>query len=322
MKRIALLLLAIVGVGPGAIDARAQTWPTKPVRAIVAAGPGSTIDIVPRVVFEQLAVQLGQPIIVENRAGAGGTIAAGSVARSDADGYTLLINSNAHTVAPALHQLLNYHPTQDFAAVIPIGLLPSVLVVPATRGWKSLGDFTSAAKAKPGAMNFSSVGVGSATHLSAERFRSSAKIEAAHVPFKSGAEAMTEVIAGRIDFFFGPVGLVAPNIKDAKLTALVVNSAKRSATLPEVPTTQEAGLSDAEYPFWIGMFLPTKTPKPIVEKLHREMLKALEDPKVQDKLASMGVEPMLLTPSAFDALLEKEIALNAALVKAIGLKAN
>ena len=188
------------------------------------------------------------------------------------------------------------------------------------RGFKTVGDFVAAAKAKPGALNFSSVGVGTATHLSAERFRVSAGVEAVHVPFKGGAEAMTEVIAGRIDFFFGPVGLVLPHVREGKLTALVVNGAKRAAALPDVPTTLEAGFADAEYPIWFGLFLPAKTPRDIVDKLHRETLKALQAPKVRDKLAALGVDPMVMTPTEFDAHVEKEIAVNAALVKAAGIK--
>ena len=180
-----------------------------------ACRSGSTTDIVPRVVFEQLSPQLGQSIVVENRAGAGGTIGAGFVAKADPDGYTILVHWSAHTIAPSLYPNLSYDPARDFAAVIPLGISPSVLVVSPAKGFKTVGDLVAAAKAKPGAFNFSSVGVGTATHLSAERFRFSAGVQAVHVPFKGGAEAMSEVIAGRIDFFFGPVGLVLPHVQEA-----------------------------------------------------------------------------------------------------------
>jgi tripartite-type tricarboxylate transporter receptor subunit TctC len=232
----------------------------------------------------------------------------------------VLVHGSAHTISPAIYSNLSYHPARDFAAVIPLGISPSVLVVPPARGWKTVGDLVAAGKAKPGALNFSSVGVGSATHLSAERFRFSAGVDAVHVPFKGGAEAMTEVIAGRIDFFFGPIGLVLPHIRDGKLAALVVNSARRAAALPDVPTTLEAGFTDAEYPIWFGLFLPVKTPRDVVDKLHRETAKALQTPKVRDKLAALGVDPMVMTPSEFDAYVEKEIAVNAALVKAAGIR--
>lgn len=320
MNPIYLTLLPVLGLGLATMEARAEVWPTKPLRAIVPVGAGSTTDIIPRVVFEQLAVQLGQSIVVENRTGAAGTIGSAFVAKADPDGYTILAHGSALTISPALYSNLGYDPARDFAAVVPFGITPSVLVVSPARGWKTVGDLVAAAKAKPGALNFSSVGVGSATHLSAERFRVSARVEAVHVPFKGGAEAMTEVIAGRTDFFFGPVALVLPQIQEGKLTALAVNAAKRSTALPNVPTTLEAGFANAEYPLWLGMFLPAKTPREIVDKLNRETLKALQEPKVRDKLAALGFDPMIMTPAEFAAHVEKEIAVNAALVKAAGLK--
>ena len=320
MKPIYLMLVPVVGLALSTMDVGAQTWPTKPLRAVVPVGAGSTTDIIPRAVLEQVSSQLGQSIIVENRAGAGGTIGSAFVAKADPDGYTVLVHGSAHTISPAIYSNLSYHPARDFAAVIPLGISPSVLVVPPARGWKTVGDLVAAGKAKPGALNFSSVGVGSATHLSAERFRFSAGVDAVHVPFKGGAEAMTEVIAGRIDFFFGPIGLVLPHIRDGKLAALVVNGARRAAALPDVPTTLEAGFTDAEYPIWFGLFLPVKTPRDVVDKLHRETAKALQTPKVRDKLAALGVDPMVMTPSEFDAYVEKEIAVNAALVKAAGIR--
>ena len=320
MKRILLMLLPVLGLTFATFKAEAETWPTKPLRAIVPVAPGSMADVVARVVCEQLSTQLGQTIIVENRPGAGQTIGASIVARSAPDGYTLLVNSSAQAIAPSLHRNLNYHPARDFAAVIPLGTMPNVLVVPPASGFRTVGEFVAAAKATPGAMNFASAGVGTATHLSAERFRSSAGVEAVHVPLKGGAEVITEVMTGRIDFFFGPVGVVAPRVQEGKLTALVVNGAKRSSLLPDVPTTAEAGFAKAEYPFWLGMFLPAKTPRDIVDRLHRETLAALQVPKVKDKLARLGIDPMVLTPTEFDAYIEQEIAVNAALVEAIGLQ--
>jgi tripartite-type tricarboxylate transporter receptor subunit TctC len=320
MKPILLMLVAALGLIATTLGAEAQTWPSKPLRAIVPIAPGSMADIAGRVVFEQLSMQLGQPVIVENRPGAGQTIGASFVAKSDPDGYTLLVNSSAHAIAPSLYLKLTYDPARDFAAVIPLGMMPNVLVVPSAKGFKTVGEFVAAAKAKPGAMNYASAGVGTATHLSAERFRSSAGIEAVHVPLKGGAEAVTEVMTGRVDFFFGPVGVVAPRVQEGKLTALLVNGAKRSSLLPDVPATPDAGFANAEYPLWLGVFVPAKTPRDIVGKLHRETLKALQAPKVRDKLAALGIDPVVMTPTEFDAHIEKEIADNAALVKAIGLK--
>jgi tripartite-type tricarboxylate transporter receptor subunit TctC len=316
-RRHAAMALGLFLTGLGAA---AQTWPTKPVKAIVPFAAGSAIDIVCREVFEQLSKQLGQSVVVENRAGAGGTIATGLVAKADADGHTLLATTSAHTIAPSLYANLSYNPARDFSAVIPLGTTPFVLVVPTGKGFKTARELVAAANARPGALNFASVGEGSASHLSAERFRLSAGLQAVHVPFKGGPEAMTEVMAGRIDFFFVALGAALPQVQDGRLTALAVNSTKRSRALPAVPTTQETGFNDAEYPTWFGLFLPAKTPRDIVDKLHRETLKALQEPKVRDKLATLGVEPMLITSSDFAAHIEKEIAVNAALVKAIGLK--
>jgi len=315
-----LMLLPALGLGLATMQTNAQAWPAKPVRAIVAAGAGSTIDIVPRIVFEQLSTQLGEPIVVENRGGAGGTIAARSVADADPDGYTILVNSAAQTIAPSLHSNLKYDVARDFAAIIPLGVLPQVMVVAPSRGFRTVGDLVAAAKAKPDAMTFSSVGVGSATQMAAERFVASAGIKAVHVPFKGGAEAMSEVMAGRVDFFFGPVGLVLPLVRAGKLTTLVVSGATRSAALPDVPTTGEAGYADAVYPFWFGVFAPAKTPQNIVETLNREAEKALETPKVREKLTALGVAPMRMTPAEFDAYVRRDIAANAALVKSAGIK--
>ncbi|MEP6658263.1 MAG: tripartite tricarboxylate transporter substrate binding protein [Betaproteobacteria bacterium] len=316
--RILLLLGLLLEWGPVV----AEPWPQKPVRAVVPYAAGSTTDIVPRVVFEQLSAQLGQSIIVDNRAGAGGTIGAAVVAKAEADGYTILVNSSAHAIAPSLYPALGYDPAHAFAAVIPIGVSPAVLVVSPSSGFKTVAEFVAAAKAKPGTFNFSSVGIGSATHLSAERFRLSAGIDAVHVPFKGGAEAMNEVVAGRIEFFFGPLGLVLPHVREGRLTALVINGTSRVAALPEVPTTQEAGFRDAEYPIWFGIFAPAATPRGIVDKLHRECARALQEPSLQNKLTALGVEPLPMTPAAFDAFVKREIVVNGALVKAIGLKPN
>jgi tripartite-type tricarboxylate transporter receptor subunit TctC len=315
-----VMLLSALGLALAAAPASAEPWPTKPIKAIVPISPGSVIDIVPRVVFGQLTAQLGQAIVVENRPGAGQTLGAGAVARSDPDGYTLLVNSSAHAIAPALHPNLSYHPAQDFAAVAPLGVTPFVLVVPPDRGLRTARDLVAAANAKRGAFNFSSPGVGSASHLSAERFRLSAGVAAVHVPFKGGAEMITELIAGRIDFAFVALGAALPQIRDGRVAALAVNSAARSSALPQVPTLREAGFSDAEYPMWLGLFLPAGTPREIVDKLHRETLAALREPGVKDKLETLGVDPMVMTSAEFDAHVRQEVRMNAALVKAIGLR--
>ena len=320
MKSKILMLLPVFGLALASVESRAQSWPTKPLRAVVPIAAGSLTDTVPRVVFEPLSERLGQTIVVDNRPGAGMTLGSGLVARAAPDGYTLLATSSAHTIAPALYPALDYQPVRDFVAVAPLGASPFVLVVPPDRGLKTARDLVAAAKARPGALNFASPGVGTASHLSGERFRLSAGIEAEHVPFKGGAEAMAEVIAGRIDFFFMALGAALPNIRSGKLTALAVNGATRSAVLPDVPTLKEAGFDDADYPTWFGLFLPAGTPADIVAGLHRETMAVLQEPKVRDRLTAMGVDALRLSPAEFGATVEREMAINAALVKAIGLK--
>ena len=320
MKLFRLLILPAVGIALSAVDAGAQTWPTKTLRAVVPVAAGSSTDIIPRLVFEQLSVQLGGPIVVENRSGAGGTIGTAFVAKSVPDGHTILATGSVHTISQSVYSKLTYEPAHDFAAVVPLGISPNVLVVAPGKGFKTVNDLIAAGKARPGTLNFSSVGIGTATHLSAERFLLSTGVKAVHIPFKGGAEAMSELMAGRVDFFFGPVGLVLPQVREGKLLALVVNGAKRSAAMPDVPTTLEAGVANAEYPIWFGLFLPAETPRQIVDKLHRETYKALQEPKTRERLAALGVDPMVMTPTEFDAHVQKEIAINAALVKEIGLK--
>jgi tripartite-type tricarboxylate transporter receptor subunit TctC len=313
-------LIAAASVTFAATGLAAQPWPTKPIRAVVPFAAGSSTDIVPRLVFAQLSQQLGQTIVVENRAGAGGTIGATAVAKSEPDGHTFLASGSAHTIAPSLYPKLTYDPGRDFTAVVPLGISPNVLVVSAAKGLKTVGDFVAAAKAKPGSFSFSSVGIGSATHLSAERFRMSAGIDALHVPFKGGAEAMSEVMAGRVDFFFGPPVLVAPHVREGKLVALVGNGTSRTAALPDIPTTREAGFNDAEYPIWYGLFVPSRTPRDIVDRLYQETVKALQASHVRGRMAAMAVDSMAMAPSEFGAYVQNEVALNAALVQKAGIK--
>jgi tripartite-type tricarboxylate transporter receptor subunit TctC len=313
---LALILVALQG------DAFAQAWPSKPIRVIIPFGAGSATDIIPRIVFDPLSSQLGQPIVVENRVGAGGTLATAAVAKADADGYTLLATSSAHTITPAVYANLPYDPVADLAAVIPFGSLPNVLIISPAKGFKTIQEMVAAAKAKPGSFNYASVGVGSGTHLSVERFRLSAGFEAVHVPFRGGPEALTEVLAGRVDFYFCPINTALPYIRDGRLLALVVNSGKRAAELPEVPTTLEAGYRDADLPIWIGMFAPAKSPRDIINRLHAETAKALQVPATREKLAKTGVEPMLMSPADFDARVRKEIETNGAVARAAGIKPN
>ena len=320
MIPLAPALVALVGLSLSASYGHAEAWPQKPLRVVVPVSAGSSTDIVPRIVFEQLSLQLGQAIIVENRAGAGTTIATSSVAKSDPDGYTLLASGSAYTIAPALYPKLSYDPARDLTLVVPFGVSPNVLVVSAASGFRTAVDLVAAAKAKPGTLTFSSVGVGTATHMSAERFKLSAGIEALHIPFKGGSEAMSEVIAGRVDFFFGPPALIGPHVADGKLLALAVNSTARTPALPGVPTTRELGFADAEYPIWYGLFVPAKTPREIIDRLREETLKALQVPKVRERLSVLAVDPMNVTAIELTAFVQNEISLNARLVQKLGIR--
>jgi tripartite-type tricarboxylate transporter receptor subunit TctC len=301
--------------------ATADTWPTgKPIRAMVPFSAGSTIDILGRIVIEPLSRQLGATIVIENRGGAGGTIGSAQVAKADPDGFTLLINAAAHSGSPAAYPNLPYDAAKDFAAVACFGSVPNVLLVAPSKGIKTIQELV--AKAKDGNMTFASAGVGSATHWAAERFRASAGLKATHVPFRGGPEALTEVMTGRVDFIFIGISSGLPFIKNKQLLPLAVSSAKRSPTLPDLPTTLEAGFKESDYNFWNGMLVPAKTPRPIVDRLHAATTKALALPDVKAKLAAQGVEPAPLTPAEMDAMIAREIALNLKIVKAAGLKFN
>ena len=296
-------------------------WPAeKTIRALVPFSAGSTIDIIGRIVLEPLQRQIGQTIIVENRGGAGGSLGSALAAKSDPDGYTLLINAAAHSGAPAAYPNLPYDAAKDFSAVACFGSVPNVLLIAPSKGFKNLADFV--AKAHEGNMTFASAGVGSATHWAAERFRVSAGFKATHVPFRGGPEALTEVMTGRVDFVFIGISSGLPFIKNGQLQALAVSSAKRSPALPDIPTTLEAGFKDSDFNYWNGMLVPAKTPRAIVDRLYAETTKALALPDVQSKLQTQGVEPAPLTPTEMDAMIKREIDLNLKIAQAAGLKFN
>jgi tripartite-type tricarboxylate transporter receptor subunit TctC len=302
--------------------ALAQSWPSKTIRVIIPFGAGSATDVVPRIVFEPLAAQLGQPIVVENRVGAGGTLGVGAVATAEPDGHTLLAHSNAHTISPAIYSKLAYDPAADFAGITPLGAIPNVLIIAPSKGIKTIQELVAHSKAKPGTLNYASVGVGSGTHFSVEKLKVSSGLDAQHVPYKGGPEALTDVITGRVDFYFCPINTALPHIREGRLIALVTSATTRAPELPDVPTTAEAGYKDADFPVWIGLMAPAKTPRPIVEKLHAETVKAIRLPATQEKLGKTGVAPMILSPAEFDARIRAEIAANGAVAKAAGIKPN
>jgi tripartite-type tricarboxylate transporter receptor subunit TctC len=320
-RRAFLLSSGAVAVLTASGPVRAQGWPVKPIRLIVPLTPGSATDLMARLVMEQVSAQIGQPIIVENRPGAGNTIGMGAVAKSDPDGYTILANSSTHTVTPATRSNLGFEMA-DLAPIIPLGNMPVVMCFNPARGYKGLGDFVAAAKANPGSVNYASAGAGNSSHLNGERFRLAAGIQAVHLPFKGAPEALTEVMAGRADFYFAPLVNALPLLKDGKLQALAVSGSKRASALPDVPTTVEAGFPNSEYNFWAGIFAPARTATDIRTKLHAEISKALAHPPVRDKLRALGADSMPLTSEQYAALVQQEIEINTQLVKAAGIKVN
>ena len=320
-RRVLTLAAGVLAAPAISRQAFAEDWPKdKVIRAVVPFAPGSTIDVIGRIVLDPLGRELGQTIVVENRGGAGGTIGSAVVAKSDPDGYTLLINASAHSAAPAAYPHLSYDPAKDFAGVAMFGVVPNVLLVAPSKGIKSVKDLV--ASDKDGHLTFASAGVGSATHWAAERFLVSAGIKATHVPFSGGPAALTEVMTGRVDFCFIGVSSAIPFIKNGQLMPLAVSMTKRSAALPDVPTTIELGYANSDYVFWNGMLAPAKTPRPIVDRLHGAVEKVLALPDIQSKLKAQGVEPMPMAPKDIDAMIAREIGQNIKLAQAAGLKFN
>ena len=299
-----------------------ETWPTKPLRIVVPFTAASATDITARLVAERLARQFGQNLVVENRPGAGGTIGIAVVARAEPDGYTILVHSSSYTVTPTTYPNAPYDTLRDLSGITPLANLPNVLVISPAKGIRSVKELVATAKAKPGTLNYASAGAGSATQLNAERFRLGAGFTATHVPFKGTPEALTEVLSGRVDIYFCPVIAVLPFIKEGKLLALAAGSTKRSSALPDVPTTLEAGIPNSDYNFWVGMFVPNKTPRAIKDKLYENTLRALTTPDTKERMDKLGAEPMVMTRAEFDAYIRNEIAINAALVKAAGVTVN
>jgi len=322
MKHVARLLLALAcsWVTPAVVHA--QAWPTAPLRLIVPFTAGSATDIMARTIGERLSQAFGQPVIVENRPGAGGTIGAALVAKAAPDGYTLLVVSTGHVVNPVLYPDLTYDTIKDFAGVAPLASLPSVLAVSPSLGYKSVRELVSAAKVKPGEMNYGTAGVGSAAHINSEKFLHAADVKAQHIPYKGTPEMLNEAMAGRIQFIWAPLISSLGQIKDGKLTALAVSTPERSPVLPDVPTIAEAGYPAAEFNFWIGMLAPVRTPRDIVAKLNAQINRALQTAEVKERLATLGAVPMSMSPEQFDSYIREEAAVLGNVMRAAGAKIN
>jgi tripartite-type tricarboxylate transporter receptor subunit TctC len=302
---VAAGLLAVIGGKPalGAPD-----WPIRPVLTISPFTAGSANDVVARLVLDQVGQQVGQALVVENRSGGGGIVGVASVVRAEPDGYTLLLSSASMSSAVVLHSALPYDALRDLVPIAMMGVQPSVLVAAPGKGFKTVAELVGAAKAKPGQLNFASAGIGSASHIAGERFRLAAGLQVQHIPYRGPVEALTDLMTGRVDFYFLPIAAALPLIKQGKVVALAVSTPARTQSLPYVPTIAEAGYPDAEYLFWGGISAPVKTPRAIVEKLNHEVNKALAVPAVEEKLQNLGVQPKPMTPDQFAKFFADDVA--------------
>jgi len=313
-----LVAFAFCALAAGA--AAAQGWPTKPVKLVVPFTAGSATDILARTVGQKLTEVWGQPVVVDNRPGAGGTIGTALVAKSMPDGYTLLVNSAAQAYNPSIYSGLSFDTTKDFVDVTPLAGQPNVLVVAPSSGYKTVADLIAAAKAKPGALNFGSAGTGSGTHINAEKFRLAAGIDVVHIPYKGTPEALTDTMTGRITYFFSPISAALPHVKEGKLVALGVSAAKRSSALPNVPTIAESGLPGFDYNLWVGVFAPTGTPADVVDKIARDTARALATPEVRERLTALGAESMPMSTTEFTKFVDAEIEDSGKVIRAANIK--
>jgi len=298
-----------------------QGYPNKPVHVVVPFTAGSATDILARTYGQKLSEMWGQPIVVDNRPGAGGTIGAAVVAKAAPDGYTLLVHSAAQAYNPSIYPSLPYDTVKDFVDVVPLGGQPNVLVVAPSAGIKSVAELIAQAKQKPGQLNFGSAGTGSGTHINAEKFKLAAGIDVVHIPYKGTPEALTDTIAGRVTYFFSPISAALPFVREGKLVALAVSTGKRSNALPNVPTVAESGLPGFDYSLWVGLFAPAGTPPEIVDKIARDVRTVAQSADVKERFAALGAEPMPMSTAEFKQFVETEIAESAKVVKAAGIKA-
>jgi hypothetical protein len=299
---------------------QAQSFPNKPIRIVVSTAPGGSPDVLARTVGQKLSENMGQQVIVDNRPGAGGVVAAKIVADAAADGHTLLFVSSSHVAIPAVRANLPYDTLRDFAAITLTSTACYVLVVPATLNVKTPAELIALAKARPGQLNYGSGGTGSGAHFAAEMFRHSAGIDAVHVPYRGIPEALTDLISGRLQFFLSPLASAVSLVRDGKLRALGVTAKKRVAVYADVPTLAESGLPGFQWDSWSGLLAPAKTPRAIVDKLNREITRVLNQPEIQQRLLSMGAEASPTTPQEFDKLISEQVALTMKLAKQAGIK--
>ena len=312
--------LAALIVATAALNAHAQSFPTKPVRVIIAFPPGSATDIIGRVITQKVSEYWGQTVLADNRGGAGGSIASSIAAKAAPDGYTLIINSSAHAINPSMYAKLPYDTRKDFVDIIRLVGQPNVLVVHPGSEFKSMSDFLAQARAKPGSINFAFAGLGSGTHLNLEKFKVASRVDVTPVAYKGSGEAINDVMGGRVHTYFAPISAGISYIRSNRVRALAVTSAKRSSQLPDVPTIAESGVPGFEFILWFGLWGPAGMPQPVLNKVWTDFNRALADPGVREKLATLGNETMPLKPAEFSRFVNQEIAEYARIFKAAGIK--
>ena len=316
-----ILMSVIAGVlAAAAMQVSAQNYPTKPVRVIIAFPPGSATDIIGRIIAQKVGDIWGQNVLPDNRGGAGGSIASAIAAKTAPDGYTLFINSSAHSVNPSFFAKLPYDTLKDFTDITPLVGQPNILTVNAGSSMKSLADFLTEARSKPGKINIAFAGVGSGTHLNTEKFKLASRTDLTLVAYKGSGEIFPDLIAGRVDTYFAPISAVLPFIQSGKLRPLAITSAKRASQLPNVPTIAEAGVPGFEFMLWFGLWGPSGMPGPIASKIWKDFNAAMADPVTREKLATLGNEPMSMTPAEFRKFVQQQITENAQIFKAAGIK--
>jgi tripartite-type tricarboxylate transporter receptor subunit TctC len=327
MLRIAALTAALAAApvmawaqaSSGAPD---QAFPRRTIRLVATSSPGSPVDLFARAISDHLARAFAQYVVVDNRAGAGGTLAAGIVLAAEPDGHTLMVNTSAQVVAPFMFANLPFDMIRDFAGVAPLAIQPNVLVVSPKQNWKSVQELVAAARARPRALSYGTGGSGTGTHMNAERFRLRAGIEAVQVPYKGSPEALVDVIAGRIDWSFLPVSTALAYTSDGRVRALALSGERRSPKMPDLPTLAEMGLPDSDFPFWVGVFVSSKAPPAVIQRIHGVVTSALATAEVRTRIENLGAEVMSMTPAEFDHYVRAQATIAAAIIKQANIKAN
>ena len=321
MKCVTRMLAVSVCMLFAAGHAYAQAWPTKPIRMILPFPPGGTTDILGRVAAQKLSEALGQQVVPDNRPGAAGNIGTEFVAKAPPDGYTLVTAPGSTlTIHPSLYSKLGFDPLRDFAPVTILAAVPNALVVHPSLPVRNVKDLIALAKAKPGQLNYASTGAGQSTHLSMELFKTMARVNIVHVPYKGSAPAVTDLLGGHVLLMFDNMPSALPHVKAGKLRAVAVSTLKRSLVAPDIPTVAESGLPGFEVSVWFGVLAPAKTPQPVVERLNQILVKALHTAEVRERLSTQGAEPIANTPDQFTQQMKRDIAKWAKVVKDADIK--